>query len=601
MSETLESELPLGASVLDEGVYFKVWAPHAKAVSVVGDWNDWNPDADPMAQREHGNWDCLCAEARDGSEYKFAIDTGDSVMQKIDPRARKVTNSVGNAVVYADCFDWEDDAYELPPLNQLVIYELHARSFCGEDGEGKATLDEVCAKLDHLQRLGVNAIELMPVAEFAGDLSWGYNPSHPYAVESSYGGPDGLKRLVKEAHRRNIGVVLDVVYNHFGPSDLDLWQFDGWEENGQGGIYFYNDWKAETPWGQTRPDYGRGEVRQYIRDNALMWLEEFRIDGLRYDMTLFMRSVRADGAEELPDGFDLLRWINKDARSLPQNKVLIAEDLQNEPSLTEDIEHGGGGFHAQWDAAFVHPIRAVLIEADDASRSMPAVADALLSRFNGDAFRRVVYTESHDEVANGQARVTHEIDAENETGFHASARASLGIGLTLTAPGVPMLFQGQEFLEEGWFSDDHPLHWSKLEEAEGMMALVQDLVSLRLNKAGQAIGLQGQGIEILHCNDIDKVVAYHRWQDHGEGDDVVVVVNFSHEEKSDYQLGFPAAGKWRCLMNSAAEKYHRSKAFSSQGDLEAGGEAYGDAAASAAIAIAPYSFQIYSLEALKEG
>ena len=116
-------------------------------------------------------------------------------------------------------------------------------------------------RLDHLVKLGINAIQIMPIVEFVGDYSWGYNPAHIFAVESAYGGPDGFKQLVWEAHKRGIAVILDVVYNHFGPSDLDLWQFDGWQENNKGGIYFYNDHRSKTPWGDTRPDYGRGEVR----------------------------------------------------------------------------------------------------------------------------------------------------------------------------------------------------------------------------------------------------------------------------------------------------------------------------------------------------
>ncbi len=142
------------------------------------------------------------------------------------------------------------------------------------------------------EELGINAVEVMPVTEFPGDFSWGYNPAHPFAVESIYGGPDAFKRFVKAAHEHGIAVIVDVVYNHFGPSDLDLWQFDGWSENEKGGIYFYNDRRSQTPWGETRPDYGRGEVRQYLRDNALMWLEEYHADGLRWDMIPYIRTSR---------------------------------------------------------------------------------------------------------------------------------------------------------------------------------------------------------------------------------------------------------------------------------------------------------------------
>ena len=137
-----------------------------------------------------------------------------------------------------------------------MIYELHVGSFTAPDG-GLGTFASLTDKLDHLVELGVNAVELMPVMEFAGDRSWGYNPAHLFAVESSYGGPDALKRFVRTCHQRGIAVIIDVVYNHFGPSDLDLWQFDGWSENDKGGIYFYNDWRSSTPWGDARPDYGR--------------------------------------------------------------------------------------------------------------------------------------------------------------------------------------------------------------------------------------------------------------------------------------------------------------------------------------------------------
>src|SRR5205085_6381975 len=160
--------------------------------------------------------------------------------------------------------------------------------------------------------LGINAIEVMPVAEFPMDLNWGYDPADPFAVESSYGGPEAFRRLIKAAHEHGIAVILDVVYNHLGPNDLPMWQFDGWHQGDSGGIYFYNDWRANTPWGSTRPDYGRPEVRQYIRDNALMWLEEFQVDALRLDATGYIRNVHGsnnDSGADLPDGWSLMQWL----------------------------------------------------------------------------------------------------------------------------------------------------------------------------------------------------------------------------------------------------------------------------------------------------
>ena len=185
-------------------------------------------------------------------------------------------------------------------------------------------------KLSCLLVFGINVVEIMPLAEFPGAVSWGYNPAHIFALEGDYGGSNGFRSFVKACHEHGIGVIIDVVYNHLGPSDLDLWRFDGWSENEGGGIYFYNDWRAQTPWGATRPDYGRGEVRQYIRDNALMWLQEYHVDGLRWDATAYIHNVNGSGnqSEELPEGWALMQWVNDEVHKLYPNALTIAEDLR---------------------------------------------------------------------------------------------------------------------------------------------------------------------------------------------------------------------------------------------------------------------------------
>ncbi len=375
---------------------------------------------------------------------------------RIDPRARAVTNSSGNGLVYdRDAFDWQGDSFACPPHDQLVIYETHIGSFMAHHGEA-GDLEGLAGKLDYLVALGINAIELMPVAEFAGDYSWGYNPSNPFAVESTYGGPDLLKAFVREAHRHGIAVIVDVVLNHFGPSDLALWQFDGWSENDKGGIYFYNDERSSTPWGDTRPDYGREQVRAYLHDNALMWFDEYHMDGLRFDATLYIRTIDGLGTGDIPEGWDVMRAITASVRETRPDKILIAEDLQNDAALTTFGE-GGAGFHSQWDAGFVHPVRQALTAVDDADRSMTELAEAIGADDN--PFARIIYTESHDEVANGKLRLTQEIDGGDPGGWAAQKRATLGLCIALTGHGIPMIFQGQEFLEDEWFRDDVPLDW----------------------------------------------------------------------------------------------------------------------------------------------
>jgi len=576
MSTTVSAKVQSGMGAIphEAGVAFRVWAPHANAVSVAGSFNEWSGDAHPMEREGDGYWYADIASAAIGDEYRYRIVNGDKELLRLDPYARQVTSSVGNAVVYDPHFDWEGDAFHLPPVNELVIYEMHLGTFHDKEDGKSDKFEEALQKFDHLQRLGVNVMEVMPLAQFAGELSWGYNPSCVFAVETNYGGPVGFKRFVKAAHKAGMAVILDVVYNHFGPSDLDLWQFDGWSENGLGGIYFYNDWHAETPWGKTRPDYGRKEVRQFIRDNALMWLEEYHVDGLRLDMTLFMRNVRGDGDPgcDLPDGLSLVQWINREVRQRYPGRITIAEDLQNDDRMTKPADQGGAGFTAQWGAQFVHPVRATVIMPKDEYRSLDVIRGAIEARFNGDPFQRVIYSESHDEVANGKARVATEIDPANPDSWCAQKRTTLAAALVLTAPGIPMLFQGQEFLEDGWFQDSVPLDWHKSETFSGLVRMYRDLIRLRLNRSGCTRGLTGSGLNTFHQNQADDVIAYHRWHQGGPGDDVVVVVNLSHLAHENYKLGFPTAGTWRLRLNSDASIYSRAFGNQACSDVLAGAE-----------------------------
>jgi 1,4-alpha-glucan branching enzyme len=550
----------LGAIRIDRGgVGFRVWAPNADAVSVVGTFNAWNDTAHPLERDEHGNWSGVVPEAKAGDEYRYALRRGENRFTRIDPRALKVTNSIGNGILWWPDPAWRrQPAFRLPPQNEMIVYELHVGSFHAQRGHRPGTFDSLIAKLPHLKALGVNVIEVMPVTEFAGDFSWGYNPAHPFAVESAYGGPEKFRALIEAAHALGLGVILDVVYNHFGPSDLGLWQFDGWNENNAGGIYFYNDGRARTPWGDTRPDYGRGEVRAYLRDNALLWVRDFGVDGLRWDMSVYIRTVNGhhhDPADELQDGWSLMQWINDDLRKECPHVFTIAEDMSNSEWLVKGTGAGGAGFNAQWDAAFVHPVRGILIAADDAHRDLDALIGALKNSYDGDSFKRVIYDESHDEVANGKARMPSEIHPENPDSYHARKRSLLGAALTLVTPGVPMLFQGQEFLEDEWFRDSVPLDWGKAEHFAGILRAHRDLIALRLNRDGITKGLTGAYLETHHVDHERKVLAIHRRYHGGPGDDVIVVLNLSTHDVPDCVIGVPAGGAWRVRFNSDSSHY----------------------------------------------
>ncbi|QJR80344.1 1,4-alpha-glucan branching protein [Alteromonas pelagimontana] len=528
----------LGVSTRERGHQFAVWAPNAKAVSVVGTMNDWNPEAHPMQAIDGGIWWCDIDGCENGAEYKFQIQTADDEpLLKNDPRARKLTNSIGNSVVYDDDFEWEVTDFELPPVHERVIYEIHIGTF-NKPEDGNGTFASAIEKLPELQALGVNVVELMPINEFAGDISWGYNPAHPYAVEEAYGGPDGLKRFVDAAHKAGIGVVLDVVYNHFGPSDMDIWQFDGWSENDKGGIYFYNDHRSATPWGDSRPDYGRPEVRSYIYDNALMWLSEFKADGLRMDMVPYIRCVSgADtGEDDIPEAYELIQKINGDIRERFPHKMTIAEDLHEHHFITDAIEDGGCGYTNQWDATFLRPIRITLAQTNDEYVDLQKVEGSLLHIYSGNAYARVVYTESHDEVANERARVVEQIAPGNvDSDYFARQKGMLAGALTLTSAGIPMLFQGQDFKEAGWFNDENDLDWSRKERFAEYAEAYKQLVALRKNTNGNSAGLTGGNTEIVHRDDDNKVIGYKRSNDVGS-QNVYVYIQLSNNTTDNYRL-----------------------------------------------------------------
>ena len=444
----------LGALPDSGGVTFRVWAPHAEKVYVTGTFNAWSLTATPLAGEANGYWSAHVPAAKAGDEYRYIIQAPAAwrlpPLSRIDPYARKVTKSSGNGIVYdPQAFNWGGDKFKMAPGNELVIYEMHIGTFNVKETGHPGTFDSAAEKFPYLKELGINAIEVMPVMEFSGDFSWGYNPANPFAVESIYGGPDDFKRFVKAAHEHGIAVIVDVVYNHFGPGDLDLWRFDGWSENDKGGIYFYNDRRSQTPWGETRPDYGRGEVRQYLRDNALMWLDEYHADGLRWDMIIYIKSIDGNSenqANDIPDGWSLMQWVNVEIKRLFPGKISIGESMRDNPWVTKDVGAGGAGFNAQWDAEFVHSVRQAVIVRDDASRDLGAVSRAIEHRYDLDVFRRIIFTESHDEVANGRSRVPEEIWPGKVDSWFSKKRSTLAGALVLTSPGIPMIFEGQELL-----------------------------------------------------------------------------------------------------------------------------------------------------------
>lgn len=580
LSPAQSSRLGMGSVPYEGGTTFRVWAPFANSAAVAGEFNDWK--AAPMARDPSGGtWSVDIPGARHGQRYKYLFN---GYMWKRDPRARQVTHSSGDSVVYdPNAFDWEGDSAPDLARNDMVIYQMHAGTFAGKDPP--ATFDDAIAHLDHVRDLGFTAIQLMPVNEFPGGRSWGYNASDPFAIETDYGGPDALKRFVRAAHERGLAVFVDVVHNHYGPTDLDLWNFDGWSENGLGGIYFYNDGRAHTPWGSTRPDYGRPEVRAFIRDQIFMFADEYRVDGFRWDSVFHIISFSEQDPSLNPEGVQMLRDINRELSETRPRLFRIAEDHAFDHDML---------FDAQWDIGFRWALFHQIADAWDFERNMRVVAGTVS---DWPEFRRVAFTEAHDYVARmnyGRSRVSSQIHPENPGSLWARKRALLGAAVVLTTPGIPMVFQGQEMNESRAFHDDVPMSWELTNTYSGIVRAYADLIFLRRNLGGTTPGLKGTGVFIRHIDNDNKVVAFTRWDQGGQGDDVVVIANFSHLDfdKNDYAIQFPSTGTWYRHFNSDSKIY--SDDFGDLGPAQV--EAAGDPPTSI-VNMGKYSLQVFSKQA----
>lgn len=545
----------LGAILTDDGVEFRVWAPFAQNVSVfVGD--TMSTSETHLQKEDDSHWSAVVPGAKAGQIYNYHIqDAQGQWQEKNDPRARSLTVSdMGMSVIVDQSYDWSDVAQPVIPKEKQVIYELHLGTFNRPDAATVGTFESAIEKLDYLQNLGINMIELMPVTSMAKSHGWGYAPNHLFSVENSYGGRHGLLSFVKAAHEHGIGVILDVVYNHFFP-ETDLWKFDGWSENDRGGIYFYNDERGDTPWGG-RPDYGRPEVRQFILDNVAMWLTEYRLDGLRVDSTIYMRNTTGtdnDPQHDLPDAWSLFQEMNTLAHKINPNAVMIAEDYSTNEYITKSISEGGAGFDAQWATAFPLAIRKRFgMENHDFGGTL---GDELQHMYNGQAFQKVVYGDSHDTAANGWSRINEATTPGNAGSVFARQRALIANALTLTAPGIPMILQGEEFLQAGSFNDWQMLDWDKTTQFAGIVLAHQHLINLRKDLYSNTAGLAGPSISVFHEDVTNNIMAFHRWNKGGHNDDVIIIVNFSDIRFPEYKLYLPVAGTWHVRFNSSWKGY----------------------------------------------
>jgi 1,4-alpha-glucan branching enzyme len=531
------------------GTSFRVWAPNAASVSVIGSFNDWKPGQHALTlEKKTGVWSLVVPTAGPGDEYLFLVN---GELKRRDPRGREISAEGRSVIRDPAAFDWQGTTPPATQLDDLVIYQMHPGTFYDPaPGDGDmATLRDAIGKLDHLRDLGVNAVLLMPVTEFGGNHSWGYNPTDPYSIERAYGGAEALKEFIREAHRRGIAVHIDVVHNHYDNVDVHLKQFDGYGGGDNGhGIYFYeDDERGMTPWGP-RPDFGRPEVRSYIADNIRMLFDEYRVDGLRWDSVVNILRYN-EGVFDNPDGERLVDEISAMIRSDYPGKISIAEDAL-----------GDDRFDASWEYGFHHAgpdgelgVVPQLVRAPGKTD----VAD-IAARLPTDlGLGRVIYTENHDETGrlNGKRRLLADADEDDPQSLTARRKHALAAVLTLTAPGVPLIFMGQELREDREFHDSNPLDWDRGAVSDGSTKLFRDLIRLRRNLDGQSAALRGTKIRIL-AEDRDKqFLAYRRYLPGQPQDDIVVLVNFSPEPIEKMPFVFPRPARWKLLVNTDDPTY----------------------------------------------
>ncbi len=416
---------------------FRVWAPAAKSVDLkIGE------EKTALSQGSGGWWQAEVASAGPGTDYAYVIDGEEPAVP--DPRSPQQPAGIHgpSRVVDHSAFAWSDAGWRAPVFPSALVYELHIGTFTPE-----GTFDAAVDKLDWLKSIGVTHVEILPVAAFPGERGWGYDGVALFAPYEPYGGPDGLKRLVNAAHKKGLAMLLDVVYNHFGP--------DG-NYTGKFGPYLTS--LHTTPWGDAVnfEDAGSHEVRRFFIDNALMWLKDYHFDGLRLDaVTAYMDRTATNFMEELAR--DVRELEAETGRSL----VLIAESDLNDPQLVKAPEAGGYGLNAAWSDDFHHSLVTLLTGdrsgyyADfgtlaDMAKSLESVYvyDGGFSEFRDRHHGRPVhglpgwrflgYSQNHDQVGN-RAR------GERLEHLAGARRAKIAAALVLTAPFVPMLFQGEEF------------------------------------------------------------------------------------------------------------------------------------------------------------
>jgi 1,4-alpha-glucan branching enzyme len=581
----------MGACLQNGGCTFTIWAEHAANVFLMYKISTSKVKVEEMQKVSIEGYGDSCFTIfipglKENTKYRYIIEYENRAYERIDAWGQSIVypnwtiesqdDSDAWSVIVDREFEW-DVSVDFPNWNEMVIYQLHIGTFFDDKPGIPAKISSIIPMISYFKELGVNVIQLLPFTEFASPLSMGYNSMLPYAIEKDYGTPREFKEFIQTCHRFGIAVFLDVIYNHIDirygnapPKPYSLADYDGWaNKEFPDGVFFYDINRISTPWGAPRPDYSRPEVRRYFIDNIKVWIEEYNIDGFRFDSTKCMRKRQIDnsgscnGPDLLKDdrnyGWELMQSINNLIIETYPQKFSIAEDLDNNEWIIKNTFDGGAGFDSQWDATVRENLKTSILQPFDEMVNLDGLAYAIQNPLGGEPLHRIIYLESHDEAKS--KRIPDLIYPGDAEGWFARKKSMLAIGIILTTPGIPMLFQGQECLCWQTWNDSTPIDWNQLHRFPKYFRFYKDLIGLRTNKSNNTEGLTGSYVQIIQCNNQNKILAFRRWSKANGSDSVIVVANFADRVYNSYTLGFPDPGTWYVRLNSDANVYSDNNDF----------------------------------------
>ena len=542
-----------------DGTAFAVWAPHARAVRVVGDFNSWNGVAHALRRLDdNGVWELFIPGVCPGATYKYELLTqANDWVQRADPMARYTEVSPATGSMVGDTrYEWADSSWlaaRVDTHNQpMSIYELHIGSW--RPGLGYRELAEQL--IEYLGDLAFSHVEFMPLAEHPFGGSWGYQVTGYYAPTSRFGHPDDLRYLIDRLHQAGIGVILDWVPAHFPKDELALANFDGEP------LYEHTDPRRgeQLDWGTLVFDFGQLQVRNFLVANALYWLEEFHIDGLRVDAVASMLYLdysrdqwlpNIDGGNENYEAISLLQEVNATAYKRNPGIVMIAEESTSFPAVTGQTASGGLGFGLKWNMGWMHDsLQYMRVDPMFRSHHHHDITFSFQYAFSENFLAPI----SHDEVVHGKGSLLVKMPGDQ---WQKLANVRAYLAFMWAHPGKQLLFMGQEFGQPSEWSEQRGLDWWILDQPahRGLHRLVGQLNRVyRAEDALWSLDSDPSGFSwLVRGDDANNVIAFLRWS--AAGEPIAVLMNFSGVPVGPYRVGLPFAGEWEELINTDAAEY----------------------------------------------